>query len=66
MLEDPQNFLMPYFSNVFKKMSEMALLGPDKYQKKQSHEFWCLLSKICGNVGLIQVVWAIMAQPRVK
>ena len=47
-------------------MVKMALLGPDKYEKKQSHEFWCLQSKICENGGPIWIVWAIMAQPRVK
>ena len=41
MLEDLQNSLMLSFSNIFEKMSKMALLGPDKHQKKQSHEFWC-------------------------
>ena len=44
----------------------MALLGPEKYQNKQSHEIWCLLFKICGNGEQIQVVWAIMAQPHAK
>ena len=53
MLEDLQNSLMLSFSNIFEKMSKMALLGPDKHQKKQSHEFWCQKSKICGNGGPI-------------
>ena len=35
-----------------KRMSKMALLGPQEYPKKQSHEFWCLYSKIYGNGGL--------------
>ena len=30
------------FSNILKKMSQMALLGAKKYEKKQTHEFWCL------------------------
>ena len=34
---DPLNFL-----NILKKNSKMALLGAEKYEKKQSHEFWCL------------------------
>ena len=52
--------------NIIKDMSKKALLGPEIYQKKESHEFWCLQLKICGNDGPIQVVWAIMAQPHVK
>ena len=39
ILEDLQHFLMLSFSNIFEKMSEMALLEPDKHQKKQRHNF---------------------------
>ena len=42
MLQAPSNIQTLNFSNILKKWSKMALLGAEKYEKKQSHEFWCL------------------------
>ena len=66
MLEDPKNFSTFVFENFKKKVPKMTFLGPGKYQKDQSHEFWWAYLKPYGKGRLIPDVGAIMAPPHVE